>query len=101
MLDDHGSVLAAPQLTPLGAVELERFGELRARTVEARRPTRSRSSTTPPSRDDERVREAVRGAVRQALDLPRQRRPIVEVQITRLGADTLAAFEPDGGGRCR
>ena len=29
------------------------------------------------------------------LDLPRQRRPIVEVQITRLGADTLAAFEPE------
>jgi hypothetical protein len=40
------------------------------------------------------VREAVRGAIRQALDLPRQRRPIVEVQITRLGADALAAFEP-------
>ena len=46
-------------------------------------------------KDDERVREAVRGAVRQALDLPRQRRPIVEVQITRLGADALAAFEPE------
>ena len=44
--------------------------------------------------DDERVRDAVRAAIRQALDLPRQRRPIVEVQITRLGADTLAAFEP-------
>ena len=42
----------------------------------------------------ERVRDAVRGAIRIALDLPRQRRPIVEVQITRLGADTLATFEP-------
>ena len=46
-------------------------------------------------KDDERVREAVRVAVRQALDLPRHRRPIVEVQITRLSADTLAAFEPE------
>jgi hypothetical protein len=41
------------------------------------------------------VREAARLAVRQALDLPRHRRPIVEVQITRLGPDVLTALEPE------
>ena len=30
VLDEQGSVLAPPQLTPVGAVELERFGERRA-----------------------------------------------------------------------
>ena len=39
--------------------------------------------------------ELVGQAVRMALDLPRHRRPIVEVQITRLGADVLAAFESE------
>ena len=94
VLDDHGSVLAPPQLTPVGAVELERFGELRERTAEAVTDAIEELSDTA-VRDDERIREAARGAVRQALDLPRQRRPIVEVQITRLGADVLAAFEPE------
>jgi len=94
VLDDQGSVLATPQLTPLGAFELERFGELRARTCEALTDAVEDLSDAA-VKDDERVREAVRGAVRQALDLPRQRRPIVEVQITRLGADALAAFEPE------
>ena len=94
VLDDHGSVLAPPQLTPMGAVELERFGEMRERTAEAVTDAIEELSDTA-VRDDERIREAARGAVRQALDLPRQRRPIVEVQITRLGADVLAAFEPE------
>ena len=94
VLDDEGSVLATPQLTPLGAFELERFAELRSRTIETVTDAVEDLSDSA-VKDDERVREAVRVAVRQALDLPRHRRPIVEVQITRLGADTLAAFEPE------
>jgi ribonuclease J len=94
VLDDHGSVLAPPQLTPVGAVELERFGEARERVAEAVTDAIEDLSDAA-VRDDERIREATRGAVRQALDLPRQRRPIVEVQITRLGADVLSAFEPE------
>ena len=94
VLDDEGSVLATPQLTPLGAFELERFAELRSRTVEAVTDAVEDLNDSA-VKDDERVREAVRVAVRQALDLPRHRRPIVEVQITRLSADTLAAFEPE------
>ena len=65
VLDDQGSVLATPQLTPLGAVELERFGELRAGvpatpiTDAVEDLERSR-----PCKDDERVREAARAALR-------------------------------------
>ncbi len=43
VLDDQGSVLATPQLTRLGAVELERFGERRERHRATRSPTRSRT----------------------------------------------------------
>ena len=39
--------------------------------------------------DDERIRQAVRTALRQALKLVRERRPIIEVQITRLGREAL------------
>jgi ribonuclease J len=94
VLDEHGSVLAPPQLTPVGAIELERFGDRRERAAEAVTDAIEELSDVA-VRDDERIREAARGAVRQALDLPRQRRPIVEVQITRLGSDVLAAFEPE------
>jgi ribonuclease J len=92
VLDEQGSVLAAPQLTPLGALELERFAEVRDEVQEAVTDAVEDLSDDAVT-NDERVREAARGAVRQALDLPRHRRPIVEVQITRLGPDTLAAFE--------
>ncbi len=94
VLDDQGSVLAAPQLTAVGALELERFGELRAGVCDAITDTVEDLSDRD-VKDDEKVREVVRGAVRMALDLPRHRRPIVEVQITRLGADVLAAFESE------
>jgi ribonuclease J len=94
VLDDQGSVLAAPQLTPLGAFELERFGELRDAVREAVTDA-VEALTDVAAQDDGPVREAVRGAVRNALDLPRHRRPIVEVQVTRLNADTLAALEEE------
>lgn len=95
VLDEQGSVLAAPQLTPLGAVELERFGGQRAGIREA---VTDAIEDLPDEavRDDERIRDAVRAALRQALDLPRHRRPIVEIQITRLTADSLAALEEEG-----
>jgi ribonuclease J len=92
VLDAEGSVLAEPQLSALGAVEIDRFGELRREiadtVVDAVEDLDDRHA-----RDDERVREAARSAVRQALDLPRHRRPIVEVQVTRLTPASLAALE--------
>lgn len=95
VLDEQGSILAAPQLTALGAVELERFGERRSIVRDAIADAVEDLSDEA-VRDDERVREAVRTALRQALDLPRHRRPIVEVQITRLGPEALAALEEEG-----
>jgi ribonuclease J len=47
--------------------------------------------------DDERVREVVRGATRRALRLARQKRPIIEVQVTRLAQETLDGLVEDAG----
>ena len=94
VLDDAGSVLAEPQLSTLGAVEVEHFTKVRkGLTQEIVDAVESLNDTA--ARDDERVREAVRVAVRQVLDLPRQRRPILEVQVTRLGAEALSALEEE------
>jgi ribonuclease J len=97
VLDRFGSVLASPQISALGAVELERFDRRRAEISEAVADA-VEDLADREARSDDRVREAVRGAVRQALDLPRSRRPIVEVQITRLSAETLDALEDDRAG---
>jgi ribonuclease J len=94
VLDDQGSVLAPPQLTPLGAFELESFAERRLDIREAMTDAIEDLSDEA-VRDDDRIRDVVRNALRQALDLPRHRRPIVEVQITRLNADMLAALEEE------
>lgn len=94
VLDDHGSVLAPPQLTPLGAFDAVHFAEhreiVRDAVTDAIEDLSDREVL-----DDERVRDVVRAALRQALDLSRQRRPIVEVQITRLGSEALAALEEE------
>ena len=50
---------------------------------------------TAPVLDVSALTEHVNREGELAVDLPRHRRPIVEVQITRLSADTLAAFEPE------
>jgi ribonuclease J len=47
--------------------------------------------------DDERVREVVRGATRRALRLSRDKRPIIEVQVTRLAQDALDSLIEDAG----
>ena len=47
--------------------------------------------------DDERVREVVRGATRRALRLSREKRPIIEVQVTRLAQETLDGLVEDAG----
>lgn len=94
VLDDAGSVLATPKLTVLGVVdparaERSRDGLLVAITdaVEA--------LDDETVMDDERLEEVVRATVRQGLDLPRHRRPVVDVQITRLGPDVLNQADPE------
>jgi ribonuclease J len=94
VMDRFGSVLAPPQLTGLGAIEVERFDRLRGTLAEAITDA-IEDLADRDARDDERVREAVRSAVRQTLELSRARRPIVEVQITRLTSESLDALEDD------
>jgi ribonuclease J len=92
VLDAEGSVLAEPQLSALGAVEIERFGESKREILDAVVGAIEELDDRA-ARDDEKVRESARVAVRQALDLSRHRRPIVEVQVTRLTPATLAQLE--------
>ena len=76
----------------LGAIDLERFDKARS-GIEDSVTDAVEALADGEVKQDERVREAVRGALRQRLDLPRSRRPIVEVQITRLSAEALDALE--------
>lgn len=94
VLDRFGSVLAPPQISALGAVELERFDRRRLEIADLVADSVEELADRD-ARSDERVRETVRSAVRQALVLSRSRRPIVEVQITRLTAEMLDALEDD------
>jgi ribonuclease J len=94
VLDRFGSVLALPQITALGALDIERFEARKGEAAEALSDAIEDLSDRD-ARDDERVRETVRGTLRQKLDLPRSRRPIVEVQITRLTGEMLEALEDD------
>lgn len=94
VLDEAGSVLAEPQMTALGALEIEQFDERRKEIVDEIVDGLEGLSDVH-ARDDERAREATRAAVRQTLDLPRHRRPIVEVQVTRIGSETMAALEDE------
>lgn len=91
VLDDYGTVLAAPRVTDLGATDLvrgERGGRLEDRITDA-----IEALDDGAAEDDERVRDVVRGAVRLGLELPRERRPLIEVQITRLTPEVMDQLE--------
>ncbi len=97
VLDDYGSLLAEPVVANVGAVPPERFDEVRPALVEAvGRAVEALEDER--VMEDERVREAVRVVLRQGLSLTRAKRPVVEVQITRLSAEALAGFEEDTTG---
>lgn len=92
VLDPYGSVLAPPQLTCIGAIDLSSFGDHEKEAADliadAVEDLADRDVL-----DDERVEQVARTALRQALNLPRNKRPIVEVQITRLSAQSLDSLE--------
>lgn len=94
VLDGFGSVLTAPLLTGLGVVDTERFERLRPQLGEAI----TRAVEQLDDRlvmDDGRVADTVRTTVRQGLDLARERRPLIEVQVTRLTQDVLDQLEEE------
>jgi len=92
VLDEQGSLLATPRLAAPGVVEPARLEKLRAELENAIAEA-VEALDDEAVLDDAEVEETVRVAVRQGLDLPRDRRPLVQVQITRLDAETLARLE--------
>jgi ribonuclease J len=88
VLDQYGELLASPQLSTVGAVDLEREPGLHD-AVRAEIEDAIEELDDDAVLDDERIRHAARTAVRRALRLVRDKRPIIEVQITRLGREAL------------
>jgi ribonuclease J len=88
VLDQYGGVLANPQVSTFGAADLERQAGLRVAVLHEIEDA-IEALDDDAVLDDERIRIAVRTAVRRALRLARDRRPIIEVQITRLGKEVL------------
>jgi ribonuclease J len=88
VLDQYGAVLASPRLSTVGAVDLEREPGLHD-AVLAVIEDAIEELDDDAVLDDERIRHAARTAVRRALRLVRDKRPIIEVQITRLGREAL------------
>ncbi len=88
VLDQAGSLLATPQLSAFGAVDLERDVGLADR-VRADIEDAIEDLDDADAADDERVRDTARAAVRRSFSLIRHRRPIIEVQITRLDPRAL------------
>ncbi|MGH6943216.1 MAG: ribonuclease J [Geminicoccaceae bacterium] len=96
VLDSYGSLLASPQLSAFGAIELDREPGLKQEVVTSIEDAVENLSDHA-ALDDERVREAVRIAVRRAFRLAREKRPIIEIQITRLGQEALDALADAAG----
>jgi ribonuclease J len=91
VLDHYGALLASPRLSTVGAVDLEREPGLQDAVLnEIEDAIEELDDDT--VLDDERIRHAARTAVRRALKLVRDKRPIIEVQITRLGREALESL---------
>jgi ribonuclease J len=88
VLDQVGSLLASPKLSSFGAVDLERDDGF-ADSVLAEVENAIEDLNDDDALDDARIRDTVRAAVRRACSLMRQKRPIIEVQITRLDPHVL------------
>ena len=88
VLDRYGALLASPRLSTVGAVDLEREPGLHDAVLDEIEDAIEELDDDAVL-DDERIRHAVRAAVRRALRLVREKRPIIEVQITRLDREAL------------
>ena len=96
VLDGYGTLLAAPQLSTFGAVDLEREPDLEA-TVQSAIEDAVEALDDDAALDDERIRAAVRVAVRRAFKLVREKRPIIEIQITRLDRTAIEGLYDEAG----
>ncbi|HSA79523.1 MAG TPA: ribonuclease J, partial [Geminicoccaceae bacterium] len=96
VLDRYGTLLASPQLSAFGAVDLGRESGLRE-TVQIAIEDAVEELDDEAALDDEQIRTSVRIAVRRAFKLVRERRPIIEVQITRLDRAVLDGLLDEAG----
>jgi ribonuclease J len=96
VLDRYGTLLASPQLSAFGAVDLGRESGLRE-TVQTAIEDAVEELDDAAALDDEQIRTGVRVAVRRAFKLVRERRPIIEVQITRLDRAALEGLLDEAG----
>jgi ribonuclease J len=96
VLDHYGTLLASPQLSAFGAVDLGRESGLRE-TVQTAIEDAVEELDDDAALDDEQIRTSVRVAVRRAFKLVRERRPIIEVQITRLDRAALEGLLDEAG----
>ncbi len=92
VLDSFGSVLAPPQVASAGTVELDDDAGARQRVADAL-VDEVEGLDDREVEDDGRIEDRVRATVRRLLGLPRDRRPVIQVQITRLSPDSLAQLE--------
>ena len=88
VLDQVGSLLASPKLSSFGAVDLDRDDGF-ADSVLSEVENAIEDLPDDDALDDARIRDTVRAAVRRSCSLMRQKRPIIEVQITRLDPRAL------------
>ena len=91
VMDGYGSLLAEPQLSTAGTIDLDGLDGGRQAAI-AMIEDAVEDLDDESALSDERVREAIRTALRRGLGLVRERRPIVEIQITRLGRDAVAGL---------
>jgi ribonuclease J len=96
VLDRYGTLLAAPQLSTFGAVDLERQPDL-GTTVQGAIEDAVEGLDDQAALDDEQIRAVIRVAVRRAFKLVRDKRPIIEIQITRLDREALEGLYDEAG----
>ncbi len=92
VLDHFGSVLAPPQLASVGTIELDDDPHAQQRLIDGLVEEIERL-TDRDAEDDARIEERLRSAVRRLLGLSRERRPVIQIQITRLSPEMLAQLE--------
>jgi ribonuclease J len=92
VLDHAGSVLAPPQVASVGSIELDDDAEARRRLADAL-VEEIEGLDDHEVETNAKIEDRLRTAVRRLLGLARERRPVIQVQITRLSPDMLAQLE--------
>lgn len=88
VLDPDGSLMAPPRITAIGAMDQDSFETVFDAAVTAIEDAIDDLSDKD-ILDDDRCDQAIRTALKATLALPRQKRPITEVQVIRLEKSSM------------